>query len=629
MKKIKQILQNQKKYLRDLFVILGIIMLAFLAEHILLQWNSFKSEKFEQTYSLDRADEITNKWGQRTYSFNLDGRYISSAYLNFQSDTDIESEVSIIYFDGYGNKEEKELTDTASHLLGKSAIPVNARVQQFSIKISYADAEVCDSVQFVNQIVFHWARFLLLVFGLSLGYMFVFHGDSWGKKPEWMYAVISIALGTVIILSAHHSFDSWDEQIHFHTAYTDSWLENKVAYTNPAMANAEMRVPTGDTVEEEQWIGQWLNSVKDEVVLTSEKGRFIKYNERAYLPQILGLKLGRTLGLSYVVTVFLGKFFNLLFCTAVVACAIHFSKYGKHTLMCVGLLPTTVFLFSSFTYDAFVIALLMLGIALFVTEYLSEEKIQTKRTMVSILAIVVGCFSKAVYIPFLALYWLMPKDKFYSRRQKNLFKAGIFVLLILMFASFILPLIGNVTSGAEVGDYRGGDTSQTSQLSVILEYPLTYTEVLLKSLGTTFASYFIGSKVLANFAYRGIYDGIGYFVVLLTMLFTFVTDFGMTEKIYDAQMKRKIFIMKIWNAVLIFGTACLIWTALYLDFTPVGSMVINGVSPRYYLPLIFPLSFIFINQKVRCSMKLENYQSLIAFLMLIGTGISIYCLMLA
>ena len=86
---------------------------------------------------------------------------------------------------------------------------------------------------------------------------------------------------------------------------------------------------------------------------------------------------------------------------------------------------------------------------------------------------------------------------------------------------------------------------------------------------------------------------------------------------------------KIWNAVLIFGTACLVWTALYLDFTPVGSMVINGVSPRYYLPLIFPLSLIFINQKVRCSMKLENYQSLIAFLMLIGTGISIYCLMLA
>ena len=66
--------------------------------------------------------------------------------------------------------------------------------------------------------------------------------------------------------------------------------------------------------------------------------------------------------------------FNLLFCTAVVTCAIRFSKYGKRTLMCVWVAADNGISFSSFTYDAFVIALLMLGIALFVTEYLSEEK---------------------------------------------------------------------------------------------------------------------------------------------------------------------------------------------------------------------------------------------------------------
>lgn len=42
--------------------------------------------------------------------------------------------------------------------------------------------------------------------------------------------------------------------------------------------------------------------------------------------------------------------------------------------MCVGFFADNGISFSSFTYDAFVIALLMLGIALFVTEYLSEEK---------------------------------------------------------------------------------------------------------------------------------------------------------------------------------------------------------------------------------------------------------------
>lgn len=629
MEQIKQILKNKKIYLRDFIAIIVIFFLSLFVEQVLLQWNSFKNEKYEQTFQVSEVQKAENKDGETTYDFLFDGRYVSSIYLIYQSKTDISSRMKVTFYDGYGQKEVMELEDTASFLLGKSAVWVDQKVDSLKLTVENKDADKLNSIIFVNHTVFSWAKFLLVFSVLLLSYLFVSHCTFFGKRPEWMYAMVSVALGTVIILSAHHSFDSWDEQIHYNIAYTDSWVWNYMEYSDAVMSNVEMRVPTGDTLEEEQWIGEWLNQANDTVVLSSQKGRFLRYGQRAYLPQILGLGLGRTLGLSYVATVFLGKFFNLLFCTAVVACAIHFSKYGKRTLMCVGLLPTTVFLFSSFTYDAFVIALLMLGIALFVTEYLSEEKIQTKRTMVSILAIVVGCFSKAVYIPFLALYWLMPKDKFYSRRQKNLFKAGIFVLLILMFASFILPLIGNVTSGAEVGDYRGGDTSQTSQLSVILEYPLTYTEVLLKSLGTTFASYFIGSKVLANFAYRGIYDGIGYFVVLLTMLFTFVTDFGMTEKIYDAQMKRKIFIMKIWNAVLIFGTACLIWTALYLDFTPVGSMVINGVSPRYYLPLIFPLSFIFINQKVRCSMKLENYQSLIAFLMLIGTGISIYCLMLA
>ena len=148
--------------------------------------------------------------------------------------------------------------------------------------------------------------------------------------------MVSVALGTVIILSAHHSFDSWDEQIHYNIAYTDSWVWNYMEYSDAVMSNVEMRVPTGDTLEEEQWIGEWLNQANDTVVLSSQKGRFLRYGQRAYLPQILGLGLGRTLGLSYVATVFLGKFFNLLFCTAVVTCAIRFSKYGKRTLMCVG-----------------------------------------------------------------------------------------------------------------------------------------------------------------------------------------------------------------------------------------------------------------------------------------------------
>lgn len=625
----KQPAMDVKKVLRDVAVIAAILGISLFVEGVVFQWNALGSKAYEETVEFDNTNGMNNKLWKKIYEFELDGRYVSSIYLNYESDTDIESTIDITYNNGYQKEEEKEVKDTASALLGRSAVAVNARATKIQITVRAKDAEKLTTLQIVNHPLFKVPRFLLLFSMLLLGYLFVSHRNFFTARPEWMYALIAVPLGTVIILSAHHSFDSWDEQIHFHTAYTDSWLKDGVAYTNPAMANSEMRVPTGNTYEEEQWIGSWLNSVQDEVVLTAEKGMFIKYNERAYLPQIAGLYLARKSGLSYVTSIFLAKFFNLLFCVAVVACAIHYSKYGKRLLFCAGLLPTTVFLFASFTYDTFLIALLMLGVGLFVTEYLSREKLNPVRTMVSIVAMCVGCFPKAVYIPFLALYWLMPQEKFESKRQKWLFKIAIFVLLLIMFASFVLPLIGNVSSGADVGDYRGGDTSQTSQLSMVLGYPLTYTVVLLRELGTTLASYFIGPKLIANFAYRGIYDGIGYYVVMLTMLFVFLTDYGMTEPVDSTGEKKKLLPMKIWNAILIFGTASLVWTALYLDFTPVGSMVINGVSPRYYLPLVFPLGLLFMNRKIRCNMKVQTYQMVVTFLMMFGTGATVYFLMAA
>ena len=43
----------------------------------------------------------------------------------------------------------------------------------------------------------------------------------------------------------------------------------------------------------------------------------------------------------------------------------------------------------------------------------------------------------------------------------------------------------------------------------------------------------------------------------------------------------------LWMFVL-FGTACLVATSMYIAFTPVGMGTINGCQPRYMLPLFFP-----------------------------------------
>ena len=60
--------------------------------------------------------------------------------------------------------------------------------------------------------------------------------------------------------------------------------------------------------------------------------------------------------------------------------------------------------------------------------------------------------------------------------------------------------------------------------------------------------------------------------------------------------------MKLWQkfsvSVIVFGVMCLIWTALYLSFTPVGLSQINGVQGRYYIPITIWLLWVLRNKKI-------------------------------
>jgi uncharacterized membrane protein len=49
----------------------------------------------------------------------------------------------------------------------------------------------------------------------------------------------------------------------------------------------------------------------------------------------------------------------------------------------------------------------------------------------------------------------------------------------------------------------------------------------------------------------------------------------------------------------------MVWLAMYLAFTPVGSKVINGVQARYYLPLLLPIYLCICPETLQIQMKKE------------------------
>ena len=77
----------------------------------------------------------------------------------------------------------------------------------------------------------------------------------------------------------------------------------------------------------------------------------------AYVPQALGMTLARVLGFGSMGLLFLGRFMNLVFYVAMTYLAMKRLPFGKEVLFGVALLPMTLHLTGSMSYDTVIMGL--------------------------------------------------------------------------------------------------------------------------------------------------------------------------------------------------------------------------------------------------------------------------------
>ena len=187
-----------------------------------------------------------------------------------------------------------------------------------------------------------------------------------------------------------------------------------------------------------------------------------------------------------------------------------------------------------------------------------------------------------------------------------LFKSTIVLLFIVVICSFLLPAALNPP---EIGDIRGGDTSIKYQLQLLYHNPFGYLFILFSNIYNDFISYFFGPNPLLNFAYAGNISYISniYFIQLMMMLFSTINmnNFN-NDDIFILRDKYKYYI-----AIVILSIIVLIWTSMYLAFSPIGSIDIKGVQKRYYLPLLLPFLLLFDNTVISIKISKLNYNRFI------------------
>ncbi|MCM2535976.1 DUF2142 domain-containing protein [Neobacillus pocheonensis] len=421
---------------------------------------------------------------------------------------------------------------------------------------------------------------LLLLFVLS-----VLALRKYKNEMHKAFLVTALPIGLVLAIIIP-PFDQLDEQEHYYRSFevSEGLFLNQV--TEHGLGNY-IPVSLVDTVHDVQLISQkgYNYGIVKEAFgnkLNAKNRIFMRnyassYPPTIYIPQALGLTLGRWIFDSPMMMLYLGRILNLLAYAAIVYTALKIVPFKKNLFYIMALLPMSIIQAASLSGDSTIISSAFLFVAYIL--YLAYGKVE-KITLKHILtAIGIGIFialAKSVYLPIVFLFLLIPLRKF--KDKKDFIKK----LLIVLAGCAIPFIIWNMLNFANMSipDVRiHPGVSPKDQVKFVLTQPFHYLKVLVDSFLSLGESKFLGMLGLLGTFYH--YEAPN--IVIYTFLFLMLL-FGLMNDETDLLVKwRRIdkpIMLSIMLAVLV-----LIYTALYVGYTPVAYSIVLGVQGRYFLPI--------------------------------------------
>lgn len=390
------------------------------------------------------------------------------------------------------------------------------------------------------------------------------------RVHRW-YIVTALCVG---VLMAYFTppFQNPDEPAHFFRA----WQISQGHLVTEHRGESGMTVPTSFLKFKKQYdsfafakdkhfvFGKQLFGVP--MAVTQEDTTWFKiqvvnnYNPVMYAPQVAGILVAEHLDPNPWRLMLAARLFNLLACVGIVAFAISRAPAFKQFFGFTALLPATMQAFTSVSGDGVTIAAAILLAAL-----LLRAVYDSKTTGLSVAAVLVAC-TKITYIPL-----IIPVLYVYKSRLRGTAVVGTAVVIALLW----LRLNVGVTDPWMFE--RAADTS--AQLQFILHNPLSYLVIVADSLMQDV----FGGKLGASLTALGWVNRAAYPTLAVLMLVMWV-------KALLGRMRPDVWRLPFVLAVAL--SILLIYTAVYLYLTPVGSLSISHVQGRYFLPVLAFLPFV-------------------------------------
>lgn len=415
-----------------------------------------------------------------------------------------------------------------------------------------------------------------IFFAISAGCLFSLK-KTVAEKPEVIFLVFVILSGSLLSFFAPASATvSWDDGFHSINALHYSYLGYERRTEQDIKSINDHEYAEYHLSDLDQWHADQNELYEKGTVIIDE--RPLEINHYWSMTQGIGLFLGRVLRMPYWVIWSMGRLGGLIAYALIGYFAIRRLHSGRMIMTATLMIPVAVFLASQYSYDPAVNAFLALGMSYCFAEWQEMDlKITWKNAIIMVGAIFAGCLVKAIYFPLFMIPVLLPKAKFKDGKQRKYFIMICLSAMVAIILYFMIPFL----TGGGGGDARGGgDVNAFGQVAFILHNPLRYTQILLR-----FLRGYLGPEnaigIYSFFAYLGNAPlGLFYLGLMVVVCFTDRSETELT--LTDSRWTR------ILSLFFLFGTMCLVATALYIDFTPVGYESIEGCQSRYLYPVVFP-----------------------------------------
>ncbi|MCK9204701.1 MAG: DUF2142 domain-containing protein [Bacteroidales bacterium] len=460
-------------------------------------------------------------------------------------------------------------------------------------------------------------------------------------RPEWTWLILSPVFGLLFVFITP-PFQAPDEPAHFYRTW-------QITEGNVLKYNDDIPRPLIQFAGfcERLKFKPWRKTNRQEILTTNAiklgptpRAHIVSPDYVIpYLPQALGVAFGRVFSLNPLSLFYLGRILNLISVILLLYFTIRTVPVFKWMFFLLGVMPMTLYLASSFSYDAVTLGLSFLLTAVILN--LALNPVKTIRNRDLILVFVISSLLALCKPPYFIIafsFLIIPKQKFSSGKKYWLIFAG---LIFMVFGSSQLwtvsrtlfrPLHKELQTHAIIHKNTGsfmvpagkktialsGKTIQPSPSPVVFPpepsplprqespyNPRAQKKFILDDLpryaGILVQSVFTNADLYC-LSFVGLFGWVDtlmphFFIYLYLLTLCWVALSGGERGIRIKAWKKG------WLLLIFVSGSILIITALYVYCNPVGCSPIAAVQGRYFIALSPLLFLLFYNSRISGSLN--------------------------